>query len=52
MTEPMGEKLVTELAGIGEVLGKRLTEANYDKVALFFKAFCFFRGIDFFLIQY
>jgi hypothetical protein len=27
----MGDKLVTELAGVGEVLGKRLTENNYDK---------------------
>ena len=32
VTEPMGDKLVTELAGIGEVLGKRLTDASYDKV--------------------
>ena len=24
--EPMGEKSITDLAGIGEVLGKRLTE--------------------------
>ena len=29
--EPMGEKLVTELAGIGEVLGKRLTDKGFDK---------------------
>jgi len=29
--EPMGEKPVTDLAGIGEVLGKRLTEKGFDK---------------------
>ena len=27
----MGEKAVTELAGIGEVLGKRLTDKGFDK---------------------
>ncbi|CAK8680470.1 barrier-to-autointegration factor-like [Clavelina lepadiformis] len=29
--EPMGEKGVREIAGIGEVLGKRLTDKGYDK---------------------
>jgi len=29
--EPMGEKPVTDLAGIGEVLGKRLEAIGYDK---------------------
>lgn len=28
--EPMGEKPVTELAGIGEVLGSRLVDAGFD----------------------
>lgn len=29
--EPMGEKPVTAVAGIGEVLGKRLADKGYDK---------------------
>lgn len=29
----MGEKPVTDLAGVGETLGKRLTEAGFDKVS-------------------
>ena len=32
VAEPMNEKLVTELAGIGEVLGKRLHSKGFDKV--------------------
>lgn len=32
--EPMGEKDIREVAGIGEVLGKRLTDSGYDKVCL------------------
>lgn len=32
VVEPMGEKPVTDLAGIGEVLGDRLTHAGFDKV--------------------
>lgn len=33
--EPMGEKPVTELAGIGEVLGGRLKEQGFDMVIYF-----------------
>lgn len=32
VAEPMGEKPVTDLAGVGEVLGKRLDTAGFDKV--------------------
>jgi len=32
VAEPMGEKPVTELAGVGEVLGRRLESAGFDKV--------------------
>lgn len=35
----MGDKPVTELAGIGEVLGKRLEEAGFDKVRKYFAVF-------------
>ena len=31
VAEPMNEKPVTDLAGIGEVLGKRLESKGFDK---------------------
>lgn len=34
VAEPMGDKPVTDLAGVGEVLGKRLIAAGFDKVSL------------------
>ncbi|XP_003742949.1 barrier-to-autointegration factor [Galendromus occidentalis] len=31
VSEPMGEKPITDVAGIGEVLGKRLISKGFDK---------------------
>lgn len=39
VAEPMGEKSVMALAGIGEVLGKRLETRGFDKVILFLHLF-------------
>lgn len=38
VAEPMNEKSVTDLAGIGEVLGKRLEAKGFDKVSKGFKS--------------
>lgn len=35
VAEPMGEKPVTDLAGVGEVLGRRLEAAGFDKVEIY-----------------
>ena len=35
VAEPIGEKEVTDLAGIGDVLGKRLSSKGFDKVTGF-----------------
>lgn len=40
VSEPMGEKGVKELAGIGEVLGKKLEDKNFDKVSMFLLLKC------------
>jgi len=34
VAEPMGEKPVTDLAGIGEILGKRMENRGYDKACV------------------
>jgi barrier-to-autointegration factor len=36
VAEPMGEKSVTDLAGVGDVLGKRLEANGFDKVNKFY----------------
>ncbi|GFG30864.1 hypothetical protein Cfor_08449 [Coptotermes formosanus] len=32
VAEPMGDKPVTDLAGVGEVLGSRLENQGFDKI--------------------
>lgn len=36
VAEPMGDKPVTALSGIGDVLGKKLTDQGFDKVSSMF----------------
>lgn len=36
VSEPMGEKEVTAIAGIGDVLGQRLSDKGFDKVITFY----------------
>ncbi|BFZ11492.1 hypothetical protein BsWGS_14531 [Bradybaena similaris] len=43
VSEPMAEKSVTELAGIGDVLGHRLEESNYDKAYTVLGQFLLFK---------
>lgn len=45
VAEPMGEKPVTDLAGIGEVLGKRLQDAGFDKVMRRERRNCYKRAL-------
>ena len=45
IAEPMSDKPVTELAGIGETLGGRLTGKGFDKVCVSFNMF-FFKVLD------
>lgn len=35
MAEPLGDKTVQDVPGIGDVLGTKLSEAGYEKVCLF-----------------
>ena len=36
MAEPIGEKGIRDVPGIGDVLGAKLSEAGYEKVLVFF----------------
>jgi len=42
----MGEKPVTDLAGIGDVLGQRLVEAGYDKAYIVLGQFLLLKKND------
>ena len=35
MAEPLGDKGIRDVPGIGDVLGAKLSEAGYEKVCLF-----------------
>jgi hypothetical protein len=37
MAEPIGDKGIRDVPGIGDVLGTKLSEAGYDKVRIYIK---------------
>lgn len=43
--ESMGEKPVTDVAGIGDTYGKRLTSQGFDKVRLVLLGYCLLNTI-------
>ena len=45
--EPMGEKEVTAIAGIGTVLGERLSEKGFDKVNALLAVFFYIMQLKF-----
>lgn len=47
VSEPMGDKNVDQLAGIGPVLSERLSEKGYDKVSLLIKFYLLFYYISY-----
>jgi hypothetical protein len=52
MAEPIGDKGIRDVPGIGDVLGAKLSEAGYEKVRFFqgnirINHVCFYLGIYF-----
>ena len=45
IAEPMSDKPVTELAGIGETLGGRLSGKGFDKVCISYTRYWFIRNV-------
>lgn len=53
VAEPMGDKPVTDLAGVGEIFGKRLEAAGYDKVCAIVTAkYVCDKSVLYFIISY